>query len=268
YVTATANADIKVYIRNRSASVNIKKGKTVKVFIHNGEVCAESVTMPTIEKKDYTDFIVNPSFDGNSTYGWTGGPVVDFGCAEKWNTNFNIYQTVTGLRAGRYMLTCQGFYRAGSIDAAVAAHGSSTEKLNAILYANDVSVPLVSILSDAGKAGANGVMAGSYGYIPNTMEQTSVYFRKGLYKNSLECVVGEDGKLTFGVKKTTQIGNDWSIFDNFSLTYFGENIPDAIEALNNDVMEGTIYNLQGCRLSDITSSGIYVINGKKVRVSL
>ena len=267
YVTATANADIKVYIRNRSASVNIKKGKTVKVFIRNGEVCAESVTIPTIEKKDYTDFIVNPSFDGNSTYGWTGGPVVDFGCAEKWNTNFNIYQTVTGLRAGRYMLTCQGFYRAGSIDAAVAAHGSSTEKLNAVFYANDASVPLVSILSDAGKAGANGVMAGSYGYIPNTMEQTSVYFRKGLYKNSLECVVGEDGKLTFGVKKTTQIGNDWSIFDNFSLTYLGENIPDAIEALNKDAVHNTIYNLQGCRLSDITSSGIYVINGRKVRVS-
>ncbi|MBO4664931.1 MAG: hypothetical protein J5663_11045 [Bacteroidaceae bacterium] len=268
YITAKEDATVIVYIKSSSSSVTIKKGKTVKVSLGtNGEVCAESVTMPTVEKKDYTDFIVNPSFEGNSSYGWTGGPTVDYNCAEKWNSNFNIYQTVTGLPAGRYMLTCQGFYRAGGIDEAVATHGAGTEKLNAVLYANEASVPLVSILSDAGKAGATGIVAGSYGYVPNTMEQTSVYFRKGLYQNSLVCSVGDDGKLTFGVKKSTMIGNDWSIFDNFTLTYLGENIPDAIGSLGIDAMQGTIYNLQGCRLTDITSSGIYVINGKKVRVS-
>jgi len=267
YITASDFVSVDVIIDSKVKNIDINKGKTVKVYLSNGEVCVENVSMPTVEKKDFTQAIVNPSFDGDSKSGWSGDPAVDYGCAEKWNTNFNISQTLTGLPAGQYMLTCQGFYRAGTTDNAASTHKSGTEKLNAVLYANDSSTPLMSIVDEAGKAGAIGVKAGTYGYVPNTMEQTSVYFRKGLYTNTLLCTVGEDGKLTIGVKKTTMIDKDWSIFDNFTLTYLGEQKPDAINNLQASAhCSDAIYSLQGTKVSDITSSGIYIVNGKKMMV--
>lgn len=268
FLTPAQNVTIKVSIDSHSGYLMLAKGKTVRVYLNEkNEVCAESASIPSVEKKDYTQAIVNPAFDGNSKYGWSGDPTVDYFCAEKYNTNFNVYQTITGLPAGQYLVTCQGFYRAGTTDNAATTHKNETEKLNATFYANEVSVPLMSIVDEADKAGAIGVKAGNFGYVPNTMEQTSVYFRKGLYKNSITCMVGDDGKLTIGVKKTTTIGSDWSIFDNFTLTRIGEYIPDAIQNVEASVSRtNSIYTLQGVKVNEITSSGIYVVNGKKVLV--
>ena len=244
YVTALADATISVGISLEGQSepaykesFEIKQGKTIKVYLNGSEVCVQNVkSFPEAQKKDYTDYIINPTFEGSSSYGWTGGPTVDYGCAEKWNATFNIYQTVTGLPEGQYVLTCQGFYRDGGRDTAAAHRTAGTEALNANLYANDSTAALQSILAEAGKAGAVGVEQAPYGYIPNTMEQTSVYFRKGLYTNALLCTVGEDGKLTIGVKKTVSNSNDWTIFDNFTLTRIVE---------EEDPSDATLYDLDG-----------------------
>ena len=219
-----ANTTVKVTILTskgpKSESFSVYESGTLKVSCG-----AESLNWRYGETQEtsnsYTGYIVNPSFDGNSAYGWTGNPQVDYNCAERWNADFNIYQTITGLPEGDYLLSCNGFYRSGSRDNAASTHTNGTEAMNAVLYANDASVPLVSILSDAGKAGAVGVNISGYGYVPNTMEQTSVYFSKGLYVNTLPCRVGKDGKLTIGVRKSTTIGDDWAIFDNFTLTRTG-----------------------------------------------
>ncbi len=225
YITALADATISVGIAlNGQAepaykeNVEIKKGKTIKVYLSGSEVCVQSASFPSEQKKDYTDYIINPTFEGSSKYGWTGDLVVDFDCAERWNATFDINQTLTGLPEGDYVLTCQGFYRDGGRDTAASHRTAGTEKLNAFLYANDSTVALQSILAEAGKKGSVGVNQAPYGYIPNTMEQTSVYFRAGLYPNSLRCTVGADGKLTIGVRKTVSNSNDWTIFDNFTLT--------------------------------------------------
>ncbi len=270
YITAVEDTEVTVYIDAVSKKVNVGKDETLKVYLDsNNEVCAESVSMPIVDKKDYTDYIINPSFDGNNKAGWRGDPTVDYECAEKWNANFTFSQTISGLPEGQYMLTCQGFYRAGSYNAAASAHSAGTEQLNAILYANDASVPVMSILDDANKAGSVGVKLSNYGYIPNTMEQANVYFRKGLYQNSLLCNVGKDGILTIGIKKTALIAEDWCIFDNFTLTYIGkeEEEPNNIDnAYMDNAASGAIFNLQGKRVSEITSSGIYVVNGKKMMI--
>ncbi len=275
YVTALSKTTICVSISQKGLatpavkeSITLSKNETVKIYLdENSEVCVQNASFPLVEQKDYTGHIVNPSFEGNSGKGWEGAPVVDYDCAEKYNTNFNIYQKVTGLPEGRYLLSVQGFYRSGTTDNAATTHKAGTERLNATLYAGDSTLVLRSIIDEAGKKGALGVMAKNYGYVPNTMEQSSAYFRAGLYPNMLPCTVGSEGILTIGIKKTSTINNDWCIFDNFTLTYLGKDSEaDHIGTITAPSAAPGIYTLQGQPItaSDMMSGGIYVINGHKV----
>lgn len=277
YITATSDANIMVTITANgnlpTANYQLSSRKTIRVYLNEkSEVCAKSVSFPSVETQDYTGYIVNPSFEGNSAAGWAGGPVADYDCAEKYNTTFNAYQVIEGLPQGQYQLSCQGFYRAGTTANAASTHQAGTEKLHAVLYAKgteEVSTPLRSIIDEAGKKGAIGVIADGYGYVPNTMEQTSAYFRAGLYPNSVTCTVGADGKLRIGVKKSTTIGSDWTIFDNFTLTYIPEEQPDGIQAVSIPYTNATgIYTLQGTKTNAVAmrSGGIYIVNGQKVIV--
>lgn len=163
--------------------------------------------------QDVSYLITNPDFDirGNQNglgtlKGWIGEPTPNFSCAERFNMNFDVYEEKTGLPNGRYRLSCQGFYRAGG--------GSSTDKdtKNAVLYANNDETPLMNILEEDG----------NYTKKPNSMEEAQQSFSQGLYKdNSVEVTV-VDGTLRFGIKKSTTIANDWTIFDTFRLKYLGE----------------------------------------------
>ena len=80
--------------------------------------------------------------------------------------------------------------------------------------------------------------------------------------------VGNDGELTIGVKKMTLVSNDWTIFDNFTLTYINSGSEDAITAPTSRhpfASSGT-YTLSGVRVADNSDlpKGLYIINGKKV----
>lgn len=155
--------------------------------------------------QDMSHLITCPNFD-NKLIGWVGSPTINNSCAEKYNTDFDVYQEKTGLPKGRYRLSCQGFYRAGG--------GNSKDKdtKNAVLYANDNQTPLMNILEEEG----------NYSVKPNNMAQAQESFSAGLYKkNSVEVTV-VDGTLRFGIKKSKQIAEDWTIFDTFRLEYLGE----------------------------------------------
>ena len=149
---------------------------------------------------------------------WQGGPniagtVTNFN-AQKWNvTPFDIYQELSDLKPGVYKLNAQGFYRNGT-----------TDDRNALLYANDYSVQLVNIRSteiadqdnDKGFTTANG----DY-YVPNVQDDASKAFDNGYYDNELELQIGAAGTMRFGVKKTEGADYDWTVVDNFRLTYYG-----------------------------------------------
>lgn len=163
--------------------------------------------------QDVSYLITNPDFDirGNQNglgalKGWIGEPTPNFSCAERFNMNFDVYEEKTGLPNGRYRLSCQGFYRAGG--------GSSTDKdtKNAVLYANNDETPLMNILEEEG----------NYTKKPNSMEEAQQSFSQGLYKNNSVLVTVTNGTLRFGVKKSVQMPNDWTIFDTFRLEYLGE----------------------------------------------
>lgn len=166
---------------------------------------------------DMSYLITNPDFDARGSQnglgevkGWKGSPGADpihyVSCAEKFNRNFDVYQEKTGLPNGRYRLSCQGFYRAGD--------GKSKDKdtKNAVLYANDNETPLMNILEEEGK----------YSVKPDNMVQAQESFSAGLYKNNSVEVTVVNGTLRFGIKKSKQITNDWTIFDTFRLEYLGK----------------------------------------------
>ena len=252
YITATEATTITLYGMPGndnlfSKSVTLKNGETIKVVLTDTNITA--MTSTPFQPKytsgtDMTDYIVNPRFEGNTNYGWTikkadGNSDVNYNEQEFYNnSSFSIKQTVEGLPAGRYRLSCQGFYRAGSYSTAATAHTADTESLNATLYAQPngekkKTYPLQSVFTEAGKMGALGANT-QHGYIPNNMEQASQYFASGLYdKNIVEFSVKEGQNVEIGIEKSSKIDNDWAIFDNFTLRYLGKE-----GDVNNDNLVG------------------------------
>ena len=186
---------------------------------------------------ELTHKITNPRFDDNAD-GWqdaparggnTGGTNGDVDsyddrnpCAEHYNKTYDTYQTISNLPNGTYAVSVQGFYREGGYAAAAPKHVAGTESLNAIFYANTEEQPLMSIFEEAGKAsGGNTKTAdGIDGAFPDNMAAASYFFSTGLYWNTVYVIV-TDGTLKIGIKKSTAVSADWTIFDNFRLQYFG-----------------------------------------------
>ena len=170
-------------------------------------------------------------------------------CGEQYNRTFDTYQELTGLSNGVYAVSVQGFYREGGYAAAAPKHNAGTESLNAILYANSAEQPLMSIFEEAGKAsgGTTVTQDGISGAFPNKMDAASYFFSADLYWNTVYVQV-TDGTLKIGIKKSTVVTSDWTIFDNFRLQYFGNSctiaeakLGPSISALEAAVSEAQAY---------------------------
>lgn len=178
---------------------------------------------------DATFYIEGAGFDREQPSAWQssyeGGTVTLCGpgtsatqyyyCAEAYNnTSFDIYQELTGLKDGRYVVSCQGFYR-----------GDGTGTRNAMLYAGLNETPLLEGVDDG-----NGM--------PNDMTTAANAFAEGRYSGNEVSVIVTGGTLRFGIRKSVHLSADWAIFDNFRLTYYGEvsgeeALADVVPALQN-----------------------------------
>lgn len=207
---------------------------------------------------DMSNLIVNGTFDtiGDFT-GWSGSSFDAGGtrstCAERFGMNYDTWQEISGLPTGVYELTVQGYYRAGTTAESYTAYQNGTSK-NAYLYGvnvleadNDsVNTNVINIF-DAENLTATDVTTGSTGnvtdadgnvlYVPNTMAAATDYFDKGYYTGNKVIFPVTGGKAKIGVKKSTLISNDWSIFDNFKLKYYGAGA-DAYQALMTNYASG------------------------------
>ena len=172
---------------------------------------------------DMTFNVANAGFA--STSGWSGNPLpaLNNGVAEYFNKGFDMSQTLTGLPNGLYEVSCQGFYRMGGYAEAATARTNGSESLNAVLYANDATKPLMSIFECAQENKLyNNDASTSFGWIPDQMNGAAAYFESGYYQsgetgyNKVQVAV-TDGKLTIGLKKTELVGDDWTLFDNFKV---------------------------------------------------
>lgn len=225
---------------------------------------------------DATFLIKGQNFGRNDTriaanwYGAyeTGGDATNQ-CLQPTETAYDIYQTLTNIPNGVYELHAQGFFRYSSATVASTYRENGDERLQAMLYANDVSAPLMSIFEHANHTSIPSSESATTksGTIPSTMNAASAMFSAGLYRNKLLVEV-TDGTLRIGVNKTTTSPtSSWTVFDNFELYYLGTEMPSAIESINTEkthnATEG-IYDLTGRKLSGMPrSKGIYIINGQK-----
>ncbi len=147
----------------------------------------------------------------------------DFAIESYNNTSATVEQMVTGLPAGTYKLKVQAFYRDGNFtnQADILAGGGEVRQL-ATLYAGTKSTLIQNISVGADKAPGMG-RSSSVGYMPDGIDDACLYFQSGLYWLTLdEIVVGQDGSLTFGARKTEKLNDgDWMVLDNFRLIYLG-----------------------------------------------
>lgn len=202
--------------------------------------------------------------------GWEGSPAYDNNAqdAEKFNSDYNVYQRVYGLPAGVYTVSVNAFYRAGEAAADFDNYkADATKDNNSFLYAgtdkgDTVSVAIKRLASEAKELGdpieSGYVAVGETFMVPNNMTAAGAAFLEGLYAgNTVTVRLGEGDVLTIGLKKTEKITNDWTIWANWNLTYYGKNSQKDISenpmGISNVEMAETgsvvFYNLNGMRIN-------------------
>lgn len=237
-----------------------------------------------------TTVIINPAYVDGNDKGWTGNAAVNGEAldAEKFNTTYNYNQVLQGLPAGIYDVVLQGYYRAGS---ATADYDSFVEdptaNNNAFLYAageNDdtCSVAMIrlasqAITTDALSDGYVWASEANQLAVPNSMATGGEMFMtfnettgKNYYDgNTVTVKVGENGKLTIGLKKKEQITDDWTLWTNWRLYYYGKNSsktpnsdPSGIKELSSEQpVQIEFFNLNGVRINK-PQKGIAIMKQK------
>ena len=175
--------------------------------------------------------------DNWNNHNFNGGNQVN-NCAESYHAAFVVKQTVSGAPAGKYTMTAQGFYRQDAFEGDAPAAP--------MFFANGVNKDVPA------KTGEE-----------NSMSKASESFTSGLYTiEPIEFEVAEDGMIYVGV--TAAVHNQWVIFDNFQLKYYGKkDITDGISVIETEVLNGNVYNLQGQKVTK-AQKGLFIVNGKKV----
>ena len=81
-------------------------------------------------------------------------------------------------------------------------------------------------------------------------------FDAGKYNNSVIVTLADGATLRIGLKKTTDLTDNWTLFDNWQLKYFGANSsktadsdPSGINATLANAAVVEFFNLSGARIS-------------------
>jgi DNA/RNA endonuclease YhcR with UshA esterase domain len=149
----------------------------------------------------------------------SGGNQVN-NCAESYHSTFTISQVLKNAPKGVYKLTAQGFYR----------QDEGLEEAAPVFFIGDQSADIPV------KTGEE-----------NNMSNASESFSKGLYTIEAIEYVADADTMVIGVKNETA-KNQWIIWDNFQLTYYGPATePQPIAAHTWDFTkwsEATVANLK------------------------
>ena len=279
-----------IYENESSTEEQLKAAiEEAKTAISKAEESSVDVNHPI----DKTSLLTNPGYDDGNN-GWAGdAPGFGYGAAEHYNKTYNSYQKITGAANGVYALSLQAFYRAGWC---ANSYDNFNKKINdlAKLYAvagNDtVMTSIMNAFADARDSrigtGSEHNEKGSdkdpgVAFIPNNMQAAAAYFEEGRYKNNIVFFGVDNNDFQVGLMKTSKLDGDWTLFDNWALTYYG-NSAEAFKKWQNQVLlnaydattipDGTLvtkgavdaYNAVKNGLQDPTSKADVIANIKKV----
>lgn len=222
-------------------------------------------TTPQGTPYDITFLIANAGMDDTS--GWEGTtPTISYSCGEYYQRVFDVYQTIKGAPSGRYVFKVQAFQRPGP------ANETYTDYLNgAGVYPVTTQVYLgaaytrachIGQYAQTSKVGiGNESEVGSPArYVPNNMEAAGAYFARNLYDNSVETTLESNNQtLRFGIRGTSSVSYDWTIFDNFRLYYYGGSVTTqdpASEVEGYDITTAMAPYLCTGSMKDWTTNGM------------
>lgn len=177
-------------------------------------------------------YITNPTMrKGNE--GWSGTPPgLEYEVMEFYDCNFDMYQELTDLPKGMYVVRVQAFYRTGGNDSG-AAYQDGTENITAELYANESSVPLLSMYQHtASEMGVtNDQVLNDYVNMRVAVNEafnlTNPLTGNLYYTENEVTVLVQDGNLKIGLRNSNHGGSSWCAFRDFKLGYYG-NFPGAV----------------------------------------
>ena len=192
----------------------------------------------------YTASITNPTFDivGDFT-GWKGS---GFGAggdkstnAERWCCTFDTYQDIEGLPEGVYKLQCNGFvydHADFATDYKAWKEGTPTNTrlylsshtngyyFNSIAHISQGAMQEEVVSGDRTTTITDDAGVEKTIYGPNSMVAADKYFHDGrnAFINNVYTALADGETLRIGV--SSDVSTDWSVFDDFELIYYGNDI--------------------------------------------
>jgi len=186
------------------------------------------------DKGAANDNLNDSKWDRNAggIWNWKGNSAGGDYMFEMWNTKdvgyVYLVQEVEGLPAGNYTVQMNGYYRDGNFES--ADEGNIRQLAYLFAGTEENCVPLANIVEGSGnmpgygRGGASGIV------IPDGCHDAAKFFQVGTYVNTIDAVVGTDGKLKIGVYRDAEDvkGGDWIVTDNWRLFYKGNPVSVTI----------------------------------------
>ncbi len=236
----------------------------------NDILVAAAALNTLLSPQDKTSSIANAAFDANPTTGWTATANYgyNFTEVEYYGRSFDIYQNVTGLPAGIYILKAQGFERPSGLSVDMQTwYNNGWDARSAKLYATvtgtTITTPVRSIYSESTSPTGNAINGITY---PNSMSNTyDAITTNGLYDNELTYfTVDAAGTARIGIIGSYRLNgsytmSQWVLLDNFRLYYYGAlaipnmSVSTSSLLISNAVSNTKTFDVTGANLpGDIT----------------
>ena len=220
------------------------------MFVSKAERDALLATATEANGIDASYYIKDAKFDRkhNQQSSWTfdgvsepSGEWEDMTC-DAWNQgNIKVYQELTGLKPGKYKVSVQGLYRHLVHNSEYPLAIAGTNKTDgAVVYgtngAGETKTAYLKTIADMVDNIPGMGQPVEVGGVKHWIPCDSRYYKYGLTYNGSQnwfhnglnwsttddyVIVGDDGKLTIGVEKTSTDSGEYLLLDNFRLTYYG-----------------------------------------------
>ena len=224
----------------------------------------EAIAWGYVPGTDISGLIPNSDFSKqreNWTNGWCNGygqikneKGKTFYGVEAWNSTGNMYQTVENMKPGFYLVGINGAFR--------PSNNRYSKNYAAGIYANDVFNYFPTVIEDYVAAadtvdqvncnlhGAGALDLPIYedeivdddyllGYAVHGETGMAIAAMAGRYKAYTIAYVGEDGKLTIGIKNPgTKYSNDWTGWGALRVVYCGDD-----EDMSSNALDTVLVNM-------------------------
>lgn len=137
----------------------------------------------------------------------------------------DVYDFVkTGLTPGFYILSVKALFRIANSETAWENHQRGTESVVAYAYANNVKYPIQSVYASyqnpqiEGSDERHDVLGEPHYYSTTLSSATTAFGDPNRYNNDIYVLVGEDGRLEYGMKCPSYVPGAWLAYAGVTLT--------------------------------------------------